>query len=138
MLQVAAPHRRVLARAPAERLGGIEHALNALTGTRGRHRLDRPDRLQRVASEVAKRETVYADFVMSASNLLLNAYTKDEIASGAYELALNYSKERKAFGEAIMQHQAIQFKLADMATRIEASRLLCLRAAWEKAGSLLR
>jgi hypothetical protein len=38
------------------------------------------DRLQRVASEVAKRETVYADFVMSASNLLLNAYTHDEIA----------------------------------------------------------
>jgi alkylation response protein AidB-like acyl-CoA dehydrogenase len=54
------------------------------------------------------------------------------IAAGAYELALNYSKERKAFGKEIMQHQAIQFKLADMATRIEASRLLCLRAAWEK------
>jgi alkylation response protein AidB-like acyl-CoA dehydrogenase len=54
------------------------------------------------------------------------------IASGAYELALNYSRERKAFGAPIMQHQAIQFKLADMATRIEASRLLCLRAAWEK------
>lgn len=54
------------------------------------------------------------------------------IASGAYELSLKYSKERKAFGEAIMTHQAIQFKLADMATRIEASRLLCLRAAWEK------
>jgi alkylation response protein AidB-like acyl-CoA dehydrogenase len=54
------------------------------------------------------------------------------IASGAYELALNYSKERKAFGKEIAQHQAIQFKLADMATRIEASRLLCLRAAWEK------
>src|SRR6201986_5146884 len=54
------------------------------------------------------------------------------IASGAYELALQYSKERKAFGREIMQHQAIQFKLADMATRIEASRLLCLRAAWEK------
>jgi alkylation response protein AidB-like acyl-CoA dehydrogenase len=54
------------------------------------------------------------------------------IASGAYELALKYSKERKAFGEAIMHHQAIQFKLADMATRIDASRLLCLRAAWEK------
>ncbi len=54
------------------------------------------------------------------------------IASGAFELALNYSKERKAFGKEIMQHQAIQFKLADMATRIEASRLLCLRAAWEK------
>jgi len=54
------------------------------------------------------------------------------IASGAYELSLKYSKERKAFGKEIMQHQAIQFKLADMATRIEASRLLCLRAAWEK------
>jgi alkylation response protein AidB-like acyl-CoA dehydrogenase len=54
------------------------------------------------------------------------------IASGAYELALSYSKERKAFGSVIAQHQAIQFKLADMATRIEASRLLCFRAAWEK------
>jgi alkylation response protein AidB-like acyl-CoA dehydrogenase len=54
------------------------------------------------------------------------------IASGAYELALNYSKERKAFGKEIMHHQAIQFKLADMATRIEAARLLCLRAAWDK------
>ena len=54
------------------------------------------------------------------------------IASGAYELALNYSKERKAFGAPIAQHQAIQFKLADMATRIEAARLLCMRAAWEK------
>ncbi|HWK05948.1 MAG TPA: acyl-CoA dehydrogenase [Puia sp.] len=58
------------------------------------------------------------------------------IASGAYELALKYSKERKAFGKEIMQHQAIQFKLADMATRIEASRLLCLRAAWEKDNHL--
>lgn len=54
------------------------------------------------------------------------------IASGAYELALKYSKERKAFGKEICQHQAIQFKLADMATRIEAARLLCLKAAWEK------
>lgn len=54
------------------------------------------------------------------------------IASGAYELALAYSKQRKAFGKEISQHQIIQFKLADMATRIEAARLLCLRAAWEK------
>lgn len=54
------------------------------------------------------------------------------IASGAYELALRYSKERKAFGKEIMHHQAIQFKLADMATRITAARLLCLKAAWEK------
>jgi alkylation response protein AidB-like acyl-CoA dehydrogenase len=54
------------------------------------------------------------------------------IAAGAYEMALKYSKERKAFGTEIMNHQAIQFKLSDMATRIEAARLLCLRAAWEK------
>ena len=53
------------------------------------------------------------------------------IASGAYELALAYSKQRKAFGKEIMHHQAIQFKLADMATRIEAARLLCMKAAWE-------
>ncbi|MEO5570897.1 MAG: acyl-CoA dehydrogenase [Bacteroidia bacterium] len=51
------------------------------------------------------------------------------IASGAYELALKYSKERKAFGKEISQHQAIQFKLADMATLIDAARLLCLKAA---------
>jgi alkylation response protein AidB-like acyl-CoA dehydrogenase len=54
------------------------------------------------------------------------------IASGAYELALAYSKERKAFGTVISNHQAIQFKLADMATEIEAARLLCLKAAWLK------
>lgn len=58
------------------------------------------------------------------------------IASGAYELALNYAKQRKAFGKEIMHHQAIQFKLADMATRVEAARLLCLRAAWEKDNNL--
>ena len=54
------------------------------------------------------------------------------IASGAYELALNYSKERKAFGKSLSQHQAIQFKLADMATKIDAARLLVHQAAWLK------
>lgn len=54
------------------------------------------------------------------------------IASGAYELALAYSKERKTFGKPISQHQIIQFKLADMATEIEAARLLCFKAAWMK------
>jgi alkylation response protein AidB-like acyl-CoA dehydrogenase len=54
------------------------------------------------------------------------------IASGAYELALQYSKERKAFGKEICKHQVIQFKLADMATRIEASRLLIFQSAWLK------
>ena len=54
------------------------------------------------------------------------------IASGAFERSVAYSKQRKAFGKEIMHHQIIQFKLADMATRIEAARLLCLKAAWQK------
>jgi alkylation response protein AidB-like acyl-CoA dehydrogenase len=54
------------------------------------------------------------------------------IAGGAYELALAYSKERKAFGKEISKHQAIAFKLADMATDIEAAKLMVYRAAWMK------
>lgn len=54
------------------------------------------------------------------------------IAAGAYELAVKYAKEREAFGKPISQHQAIAFKLADMATDIEAARLLVYRAAWMK------
>ena len=54
------------------------------------------------------------------------------IASGAYELALKYSKERKSFGTEICNHQAIAFKLADMFVNIEAARHLCLKAAWDK------
>jgi len=51
------------------------------------------------------------------------------IASGALERSIAYSKERKAFGKEIAQHQGIQFKLAEMATKVEAARLLCLQAA---------
>lgn len=54
------------------------------------------------------------------------------IAAGAYELALAYSHERKTFGKPIHQHQAIAFKLADMAMEIEAARMLVYRAAWLK------
>lgn len=54
------------------------------------------------------------------------------ISSGAYELALKYSKERKAFGKPLSEHQAIQFKLAEMATKIDAARLLVHQAAWLK------
>ena len=54
------------------------------------------------------------------------------IAAGAYELAVEYSKERQAFGKPISQHQAISFKIADMATDIEAARLLVYRAAMMK------
>lgn len=54
------------------------------------------------------------------------------IASGAMERAIAYSKERKAFGTEIMNHQAIAFKLADMAVKVENARNLCLKAAWLK------
>lgn len=54
------------------------------------------------------------------------------IAGGAFELAVDYSKQREAFGKPISQHQAIAFKLADMATEIEAAKLMVYRAAWLK------
>ncbi|HCY97891.1 MAG: acyl-CoA dehydrogenase [Polaribacter sp.] len=54
------------------------------------------------------------------------------IAAGGYELALKYSKERKAFGTEICNHQAIAFKLADMYTEIEAARMMVMKAAWDK------
>ena len=58
------------------------------------------------------------------------------IASGAYELSLKYAKERKAFGKEIYKHQAIAFKLADMATQIDCGRLLCFKAAWQKDNNI--
>lgn len=54
------------------------------------------------------------------------------IASGAYDLALKYAKERKSFGKEIINHQAVAFKLADMHTQITAARMLCFKAAAEK------
>ncbi|MEM1320198.1 MAG: acyl-CoA dehydrogenase [Bacteroidota bacterium] len=54
------------------------------------------------------------------------------IAAGSYELSVAYSKEREAFGKPIHKHQAIAFKLADMATEVEAARLMVYRAAWLK------
>ena len=54
------------------------------------------------------------------------------IATGAYELALKYAQERKAFGKEIFKHQAIAFKLADMATQIMAAKMLIFKAATEK------
>ncbi|MFZ1703630.1 MAG: acyl-CoA dehydrogenase family protein [Saprospiraceae bacterium] len=58
------------------------------------------------------------------------------IAAGAYELSVKYAKEREAFGKPIAQHQAIAFKLADMATEIEAARLLVYRAGWLKDNNM--
>ena len=58
------------------------------------------------------------------------------IAQAAYDVAREYAKERRTFGKAIAEHQAIQFKLADMATEIDAARLLVYRAAWLKQQGL--
>ncbi|PKR79899.1 acyl-CoA dehydrogenase [Brumimicrobium salinarum] len=58
------------------------------------------------------------------------------IASGAMDLAVAYSKERKAFGKEINKHQAIAFKIADMATAVETARLMVLKSAWEKDNGL--
>lgn len=58
------------------------------------------------------------------------------IAAGGYELAVAYSKERKAFGKEIYKHQAIAFKIADMATAVETARLLVYKSAWEKDNGL--
>ena len=58
------------------------------------------------------------------------------MAQGAYESAVKYSKQRKQFGKAISEFQAIQWKLADMATEIDAARLLTLRAAWLKDNNM--
>ena len=54
------------------------------------------------------------------------------MAQAAYDAALNYSKERTVSGQALSEYQATQFKLADMAVSLEASRLLCYKAAWLK------
>ena len=54
------------------------------------------------------------------------------IASGSLDFSLKYAQERQSFGKPIMKHQAIQFKLAEMATRVEAARFMCLNAAWLK------
>lgn len=54
------------------------------------------------------------------------------LASGAYERAAKYAKERKAFGTEIANHQSVAFKLADMAVKIENARNLCIKAAWLK------
>jgi alkylation response protein AidB-like acyl-CoA dehydrogenase len=58
------------------------------------------------------------------------------IAEASFELATSYAKERKQFGKAIAEHQAVGFKLADMATKVEAARLLIYRAAWLQSEGL--
>ncbi|MBS1745044.1 MAG: acyl-CoA dehydrogenase family protein [Bacteroidetes bacterium] len=73
----------------------------------------------------------YAMQVLSGGRIGIAAQALG-IAAGALERSINYAKERKAFGQEIIHHQAIQFKLADMATRIEAARLLVYKSALDK------
>lgn len=92
----------------------------------GKEKLD--ERLARVR-EGKKAEGQAAMATFEASRPAVGAQALG-VARAAYEYALDYSKERKQFGRAIVENQAIAFKLADMKTRIDASRLLVWRAAW--------
>jgi alkylation response protein AidB-like acyl-CoA dehydrogenase len=73
----------------------------------------------------------YAMLVLNGGRIGIAAQALG-IAGGAFERSVNYSTQRKSFGKPIINHQAIQFKLADMATRIEASRLLVYKASLDK------
>src|ERR1051326_3585391 len=125
------------------------HGLSAFVvekGTKGFRPGKKEDKLGRRASDTA--ELIFEDCVIPAENLLgvegqgfvdamrvldggriSIAALSLGMAEGAYEAALKYSKERKQFGKAISDFQAIQWKLADMATEIDAARLLTFRAA---------
>jgi acyl-CoA dehydrogenase len=92
----------------------------------GKEKLD--ERLARVRSgQRSKSQAAMATFEATRPTVGAQALG---IARAAYEYALDYAKERKAFGRRIIENQAIAFKLADMKTRIDASRLLVWRAAW--------
>jgi alkylation response protein AidB-like acyl-CoA dehydrogenase len=125
------------------------HGLSAFIvekGTKGFRPGKKENKLGLRASDTA--EMIFEDCVIPAGNLLGKegdgfidamrvldggrisiAALSLGMAQGAYEAALNYSKERKQFGKAIGEFQAIQWKLADMATEIDAARLLTMRAA---------
>ena len=92
----------------------------------GKERLD--ERLARAREgKSSKAQAAMATFEATRPGVAAQAVG---IARAAYEFALDYAKERKQFGRAIIENQAIAFKLADMKTRIDASRLLVWRAAW--------
>ncbi len=98
----------------------------------GKDRLD--ERLARVRE--GKRSSSQAAMATFEASRPIVGSQAIGIARAAYEYSLNYAKERQQFGRAIIENQAIAFKLADMATRIEASRLLVYRAAWMAANRI--
>jgi alkylation response protein AidB-like acyl-CoA dehydrogenase len=105
-------------------LEGVKVPGSCLLG--GKERLD--ERLARAREgKRAQGQAAMATFEASRPTVAAQAVG---IARAAYEYALDYAKERTTFGKAIVEHQAIAFKLADMKTRVDASRLLYQRAAW--------
>ncbi len=93
----------------------------------GKEKLDAKMARAREAGHTGERQPAMATFEATRPAVAAMAVG---IARAAYEYALDYAKERKAFGKAIIQNQSIAFMLADMATEIDASRLLIWRAAW--------
>jgi alkylation response protein AidB-like acyl-CoA dehydrogenase len=93
----------------------------------GKEKLDHKLARAREAGHTGEKQPAMATF--EATRPAVGAMAVG-IARGAYEYALEYAKERKAFGKSVIQHQAIAFMLADMAVEIDASRLLVHRAAW--------
>jgi alkylation response protein AidB-like acyl-CoA dehydrogenase len=114
-----------LVRRDAERL-----AVGAAPATLGARGLGTADvGLDGVPVEDAARLRIEAPRIAGALARLALAATAVGLAQAAFEAALRYSQQRSAFGQPICQHQAVQLKLADMATRITAARLLTSRAA---------
>jgi alkylation response protein AidB-like acyl-CoA dehydrogenase len=98
----------------------------------GKERLDARlakarEALKKPASETSGKQPAMATFEATRPTVAAQAIG---VARAAYEYSLEYAKERRAFGKPIIQHQAIAFMLADMATQVEAARLLTWRAAW--------
>ena len=93
----------------------------------GKEKLDAKLAAARDAGRTRQKQPAMATFEATRPTVGAQAVG---IARAAYEYALDYAKERKAFGKPIVMHQAIAFKLADMATEIDAARLLVWRAAW--------
>jgi acyl-CoA dehydrogenase len=101
----------------------------------GREKLDERLARAREATHTGQKQPAMSTFEATRPTVGAQAIG---IARAAYEFALDYAKERKAFGKPIVMHQAIGFKLADMAMEIDAARLLVWRAAWLSRNGGLR
>ena len=101
----------------------------------GKEKLDEKLSRARAAAHTGQKQPAMSTFEATRPTVAAQAIG---IARAAYEFALDYAKERKAFGKTIVMHQAVAFKLADMAMEIDAARLLVWRAAWLSRNGGLR